>query len=303
MAIVSVIETAANRGVSGRVRESSRYTRSFMVKTDSPAEPMANVMGAVGIQVGYYHPEDTSVIATEFDCKPTGDLLMFEVVWSYEAPPASEAMEGGGTQPPPPPDPDNPGGVPVLTLPADVWSGGTSVAAIPIKTDVNDSVIVNSAGVGVPDLQADYAFSTLSLVRSYATTAEFVGLLGTYTNRINSDTFAGAPPGTWKCQGIKWSRQSQSNDGVTFTYYSVTFEFAYDSRGWKLEQYDVGFVEKVSGELKAIVDSDGQPISDPLPLVGGVAVRDGTPPTLIGGANGIQVYVAVPFSTVFGYPV
>jgi hypothetical protein len=300
MAIVNVIETAANRGVSGRVRESSRYTRSFMVKTDNPAEPMANVMAAVGIQVGYYHPEDTSVIATEFDCKPTGDLLMFEVVWSYEAPPASDTLENGGTQPPPPTDPDNPGGRPVLTLPADVWSGGTSVTAVPCFKDRFGDIMKNTAGTPIPELQMDYAFATLQLTRCFG---DFTALqpVFSYTNQINSAPWAGGAAGTWKCQGGSWSRETQANDGTTLTFYKCQLTFAYDARGWLIEQVNVGFQKLENGERVPIKDSDGNYVSEPAALdLAGQPIPPGSNDSVI---LQFEVYGQSDFASIFGQPI
>ena len=70
MAVVAVEELISGRGVSGRVRDSFKYTRAFLIQTDAPATSMVAIAQAPGVTFGQPHPDDNSVYAIEFDCQP-----------------------------------------------------------------------------------------------------------------------------------------------------------------------------------------------------------------------------------------
>ena len=238
MAIVQTYEIAEGRGVSGTARESLQYTRAFAVKIDDPATPMDEIAQAPGILLGSPHPDDPSVFATSFDCSISDDLLLYTLNVTYQAPTLVDASSdgpgsgggGGGTG----------GSYDYAVVPADTWSGSSSIAAVPIDRDINDAPIENTAGTPIPDLQVERAFASLSLTRSFPTAAAAATALTTYTDTINDAEWAGCPIQTWKCQGGSWQKQTQSSGGVNLTYYSATFNFAYDARRWVLQQVMIG---------------------------------------------------------------
>lgn len=301
MAIVQTYEIAEGRGVSGTARESLQYQRSFAIKIDDPATPMDDIAQAPGILLGSPHPDDPSVFATSFDCSVSDDLLLYTLNVTYQAPtlidastdgPGSGGGDGGGGG----------GGYDYAVVPADTWSGSSSVAAVPIDKDRFGTAIKNTAGTPVPNLQADWAFSSLSLTRSFATAAEAGTALAIYTNTINSGAWAGTPAQTWKCQGGSWQKQTQSSGGVNLTYYSATFNFAYDARGWILEQVMIG-TRKADGTNITEGDLSGDsskvtPISEPVGLDGsGNPVASGVEPAI----GAFQIYETADFSY-FGTP-
>ena len=299
MAIVQTYEIAEGRGVSGTARESLQYTRAFAVKIDDPATPMDEIAQAPGILLGSPHPDDPSVFATSFDCSVSDDLLLYTLNVTYQAPTLIDASTdgpgsgggGGGTG----------GGYDYAVVPADTWSGSSSVAAVPISKDKDGEAIVNTANTPIPDLQADKAYASLSLTRSYDTAAEAATALTTYTNKINSDSWAGTPAGTWKCQGGSWQKQTQSSGGANLTYYSATFNFAYDADGWKLEQVMIG-TRNAAGENiteKMVGGEKDELISEPVGLdATGYPV---TPPTKPAVAS-FDVYASTAFTPIFGVP-
>ena len=297
MAIVQTFEIAEGRSVSGTARESFQYQRSFAIKIDDPATPMDEIAQAPGILLGSPHPDDPSVFATSFDCSVSDDLLLYTLNVTYQAPPLVDASSdgpgtGGG---------GGGGGYDLAVVPADTWSGSSSVAAVPIDRDRFGTVIKNTADTPIPDLQADWAFASLSLTRSFATAAEAGTALTTYTNTINNSEWAGTPAETWKCQGGSWQKQTQSSGGVNLTYYSATFNFAYDSRGWILEQVMIG-TRKADGtnitEGDIAGDSSTTPITEPVGLDGsGNPVALGVDPAV----GAFQIYKTEDFSY-FGTP-
>ena len=313
MAIVQTYEIAEGRGVSGTARQSSVYTRAFAIKVDSPSTSMAEIAQAPGILLGSPHPDDPSVFASSFDCSVSSDLLLYTLNVTYQAPelidattdgPGSGEPGGGG------------GGYDYATLPADTWSGSSSVAAVPCTRDAdiggggqNRFTIANTAGVGIPDLQKDQAFAQLQLVKNYATLPAMVSDMYTYTNKINSvDWISSGDKWCWKCQGCNWQKVTQSNNGINITYFQASWTFAFDDRQWKLEPLNVGYMDKSGGEglistLKPIVTPDGEPVTEPVALDEDGLADFSNPPQVSGRelGSGWYVYDAIDLSY-FGTP-
>jgi len=266
MAIVQTYEIAEGRGVSGAARQSSVYQRSFAIKIDNPATSMAEIAQAPGILLGSPHPDDPSVFATSFDCSVSGDLLLYTLNVTYQAPELIDATSdgpgsGGGGD-------GGGGGYNYATVPADTWSGSSSVAAVPISVDKNDEPILNTANTPIPDLQADKAYASLSLTRSFPTALAAADALVQYANTINSTGWAGTPAKTWKCQGGSWQKQTQSTGGENLTYYSATFNFAYDASEWKIQQVMIGTTDASGNNItESMVGGSGEnPVSEPVGL-------------------------------------
>ena len=306
MAIVQTYEIAEGRGVSGTARESLQYQRSFAIKIDDPATPMDDIAQAPGILLGSPHPDDPSVFATSFDCSVSDDLLLYTLNVTYQAPALIDAStdgpgsgggdgDGGGGS----------GGYDYAVVPADTWSGSSSVAAVPISTDKDGEAIVNTANTPIPDLQAEKAYASLSLTRSYATAAEAATALTTYANKINSDAWAGTTAKTWKCQGGSWQKQTQSSGGVNLTYYSATFNFAYDADEWKLQQVMIGTRDSTGNTItEAMVGgSSSDPITEPVGLnLLGLAVDSTSSPPEKPYTATFYVYKEAAFTPYFGVP-
>ena len=264
MAIVQTFEIAEGRSVSGTARESFQYQRSFAIKIDDPATPMDDIAQAPGILLGSPHPDDPSVFATSFDCSVSDDLLLYTLNVTYQAPPLIDASsDGPGTD-----GGGGGGGYDLAVVPADTWSGSSSVAAVPIGVDKDGEAIVNTANTPIPDLQAEKAYASLSLTRSFGTALDAADALVQYTNTINSLGWAGTPARTWKCQGGSWQKQTQSSGGVNLTYYSATFNFAYDSAEWKLQQVMIGTRDSNGNNITEdmVGGSSSDPITEPVGL-------------------------------------
>ena len=267
MAIVQTYEIAEGRGVSGTARESLQYTRAFAVKIDDPATPMDEIAQAPGILLGSPHPDDPSVFATSFDCSVSDDLLLYTLNVTYQAPtlidassdgPGSGGGGGGGAG----------GGYDYAVVPADTWSGSSSVAAVPIQYDKDGVEIQNTAGTPIPNVQADWAFASLALTKSYPTAAAAATDLVTYSNTVNSSSWAGFGARCWKCQGGSWQKQTQSTNGVNLTYYSATFNFAFDERGWVNVQVMIGTRDADGNNItESMIGGSGEgQISEPVGL-------------------------------------
>jgi hypothetical protein len=294
MAIVAVTESIDDRSVSGKFRETMTYSRSFLVRVDSPATSIRDIAQAPGITFGSPHPDDGTVFALEFDCKPRGDsLLLYAVTVKYSTP-----ARDGETQPDP------------FQLPADVWSGGSSVTSAPCWQDNQGEPITNSAGVALPDLTMEMAEFSVSLTRCYGDLS-FIGILESYTNKLNNDTFLGCPKNTWKCQGGRFSKKTENAEGTTFVYWEVSFEFAYRADTWFLKPLDIGYSQLVDSagnptgsgtKVAAILGQDKKPIKEPAALNSGVAVPNGTAgfPKVINNGDGANPYDSASFASFGG---
>jgi hypothetical protein len=300
MAVVSQAESIDDRSVSGKFRETMTYGRSFIVRIDDPNTPLPDIAQAPGVQFGDPHPDDPTVYAMEFDCKPRGDsLLLYSVTVKYYTPATPQGDSPDNSEPP-----GGGGGGP--GLPGDIWTGGTSVTSGPCWLDNTGEPITNSAGVALPDLTMDIAEFTVSLTRCY-TGLSFIGILAEKTNKVNADPFLGMPKHTWKCQGGRFSKKIENASGVTFVYWEVTFEFAYRADTWFLKPLDIGYAQKVDDEGRpsqagqknaAILGQDKKPVKEPQSLEGGVAIPNGTPgyPKVINAGVGANPYEETGFA-------
>jgi hypothetical protein len=248
MAVVGTVEHIGT--FSGEHRSGVTYDRSFTVRVSTPDTPLLEIAQAPGVRLGDHHPADAWVICKSFDVKPRGGAeLLFTVSFKY-APP--ELADDGGA----------------AALPADVWSGGTSIQNVGVYRDRDNKVMVNSAGTVFPDITKDQSEYQLSLTRCYAEAA-FAAMgadIITYTNAINSDAWAGGTARQWKCQGAKWSKKVEADrSGARLAYYEATWEFAWRS-SWQFIAIDRGYMELRDGVQKAIIGQDGKPVKEQVPL-------------------------------------
>ena len=84
-------------------------------------------------------------------------------------------------------------------------------------------------------------------------------------DNINSDSFAKADPHCVKVGSIKPS--PAITDPVSqIRYYQVVYEFHFNPDGWKKSILSSGIEELKDGQLTAILDEKGQPVSTPQAL-------------------------------------
>lgn len=306
MAVTGVQETYESRSLSGALRESLKYERSFVVEVDSLTTPLLEIAKAPGVRLGHFHPECNYCICQSYSVSHRGGAaLMYNVKFSYDI------FKDDPTEPDDDPKYEQ--------IPAPVWSGGSSVTTVPTFVDRAGKRITNSAGTVIPDLERDQAETTLSLVRCYPGTAMATVLqaLANLTNTINNAAWSGGAAKTWKCQGGRWQRKIEGDDeGARLVYFEVTWDFLYRGETWTIKPLDVGFEQKVyfsgpTGEWlpsktgtkrMAINGEDGKPVREPAPLDDGIqytGVIDGvTWPKVLS----FDAYVERDFAASFGSP-
>lgn len=287
MAVTSFVEHIGT--FSGEHRSGVSYDRSFTVRVSTPDTPLLEIAQAPGVRLGDHHPADAWVICKSFDVKPRGGAeLLFSVSFKYSPP---ELKDDNNTN--------------TNSLPVDVWSGGTAIQETGVYRDRQGRVMVNSAGTVFPDITKDTAEYTLTLTRCYAESA-FSNMgndIVTYTNAVNSDTWASGTARQWKCQGARWTKKIEADKtGARVAYYETSWEFAWRS-SWQFIAIDRGFMELKGGVQQAIIGSDGKPVKEPMPLTAAGAAYFGTVDGLTyPKTKTFDLYTELAFGTKFGAP-
>jgi hypothetical protein len=300
MAVVWCRELPRERSQSGKYRETYVYKRAWLIRVDDPATSLPDITNAAGVGWLDGHPDDASCKALEFDTKPVDDTgLLYTYSVTYQVPPVDNGDSGGEGEP---------GSISTL-MKVPIWSAGSSVVTAPCYKDKDGDIITNSAGDPLEGLEKEEAEFRLTLTQYYPSHANWMGTARTYTNAVNSDTWNGGAPGTWKCQGCSAKVGSENVESATMIYWEVTWEFAYREDTWDLKPWDVGFHElcdvngtpSASGDKrKTIYTVDKKPTRQPVALSGGVALPPGSPPEVINGGDGVKVYQEQAFVSVFG---
>ena len=245
MGITWTREIPRERSLSGKLNDGEKYTRAFLVRTDSLTESLVNISNAPGISLGDTHPNNSSVQCETFDVKAADDSgLIYRVSFEY----AKQKPEDDT----PPPDPENPADGPNHGGRLPTWSANSSVTSGPVFKDNANNIITNSAGDPLEGLEKEHAEFRLSKTEYWGTHATWRTRATQFTNTVNDALWNDGDPGTWKCQGCSAKLNIENKDGVNDIYWELTWEFAYRQDGWNLKLWDVGFHE--------LVDESGQPV-------------------------------------------
>lgn len=293
MAVLSSRELVG-RGLQHRFGEAPTAERKFAVTLDDPATTTQEIINAVGILHGDYHPEYTYLrcvegIASENDPDPWHATVTIR----YQVP------ELGGNRDFDP----NP-----LARP-DVWSFSTGGAQVPAlayyegagNTDIRP--LVNAAGDFFEGLTMDESEVRASISGNRPTFP--LATAAAVTNAVNSDVYLGGTQYSWKCTGISAQQATEVVNDIEINYWQVSVELAYRQSGWPLLLPHIGWHYLDSGEKKVcyVKDDYGQNVaaSSPQPLNGDGSLK-------YPGAGGVpdllerRLNLAVPFSTYFGVP-
>ena len=297
MTIIYCKELPRERSQSGKHGETYTYTRAFLVRTDSPTEPLPNITNAPGFAWLDDHPDDASVGALEFETSPADDSsLLYYVKVQYGARPvdADSSWSPG----------DVPGTIAGL-MKFPVWSGSSSVTTGPCLEDKDAHKIVNSAGDPLEGMEMEMADAKLTLTNYAATHTAWMTAAQTYTNTCNNASWNGGGIDKWKCQGCAAKLSTENVNGITYVFWELTWEFAYRAKSWRLEPWDIGFAERCDSEgvasaagtkRRAIRGFDGKVTPRPVALAAGVAKPAGEPPD----ALVFWPYNRYDFGSVFG---
>lgn len=116
-----------------------------------------------------------------------------------------------------------------------------------------------------------------------------------YIDSVNSDVWFGKDPNTWYMEDI--TAEPQNFGGLD--YYQFTLIAEYDKNTWTKKILDRGFMEKVGGNVRQILDARGQPVSEPQLLDGnGVKLAPGNPAFF----RDFDILDELPFNALFPSP-
>jgi len=289
MAVVSYQRVMDGTTIAGKYGESFQVTERWQVRVDSPlTSKVAIVNGVPPCYYGTAHPEVSGIYCHEVDASPVDrDGMLWLVTAKFYIPKREKAANG---------------------LPKDDWQANGSTTNVPAFTALDGTTICNSAGDPLEGLSKERDERSWTLTRAYADHAAAIAARDAYSGRVNSATWAGTAAKTWKATFKSAKRASihkfeGDSNGDKIEYVEAVWEFRYEGSGWKLTPWDVGFMELVSGQRKAILGSDGKPVKQPVALnTDGTKATAGTKPFVINYGNGVDVYPTANFTTGFGEP-
>lgn len=303
MAVLGWRRVVDGTGLSGKVGEPARFDEAWIIRVDAPTTSKTDILKAV--PVGWYsaHWENASCRAMEFKLSPANkDGMIWRLDVAFYPPPKETQLDEEG-------------------IPSDYWDRAGGTTTVPAFRDVDGEMIVNSAGDPIEGLEKEREEKTWTLTKFYADDA-WMGDVAAYAGAVNSDTWDGGDPLTWKCyfksakrreiQNVSRDKTASSDSEGSATtggtdedlvFVETVWEFRYEPETWKAMPWDVGFHELVDGERKAIVGSDGKAVKQPVALnTDGTKKTAGEAPSVIRDGEGAELYPQAAFASKFGEP-
>jgi len=140
----------------------------------------------------------------------------------------------------------------------------------PFVRDVEtENVVCNSAGQLFPEPAMRENLTWVMVVQKNEATFD-ASYAESYANHVNSTTWQGGEPGTWKAGDV---RAERLKDEVYGYYWQISVAFAFDPIGWNRPILDQGRYELVDDTtygalLLEVLGANGVPVADPVPLNG-----------------------------------
>ena len=280
------------------------YTRIFLVRTnefvsqdpDDGRVTLQDISGAPGISWLDPHPENENAQLIDSNIQQDGDSpFHWKLTFTYKS--ATDLAE-----------------IP-WERPAQFSFNGSTASApafwyYPNNSDNNTKrIIINTAGDPLGGLDRDEGeFSVTITANLCPPSRSQYKADGTqvffpnapywdyakaqlYVGAINSDTYSGGVPKTWKCQSITATRKIEDVLGQQYIYWECNTTLAYRATTWDLQTWDVGFNEIVNGVRKKIL-AGSEPVSEPAALSNGRAKSPGVAPDLLT----FRIYPMRPFA-------
>lgn len=284
MAVVSCIEISRGVGAQATYGDVPTYTRQFLAKTDTflgqgtTFQELADSTGAGWLTP---HPQDPYALLIDASVQPEGDSpFHWRITLTYKT------------------------GEDLLPLepwlrPAQFSFNGSLASApafwhYPVDNDnATKQIIVNSAGDPLAGLDRDEGEFQVTITRNmeapfpYAKAQQYVGA-------INSDSWSGGAPKTWKCLSITGNRKIEAIAGDKYVYWEVNTSLAYRDTTWDIQTWDVGF-NQIKGGKRVKIMAGSEPVSEPAALSNGVEKTPGLPPDMLT----FRVYKMLPFGSAF----
>jgi hypothetical protein len=246
------------------------YVRTFVVETYGPEVGPLQVRSAIdpvtgghvpyigqfyhnGLAVGdpnYEYDAGSFIDTIEASCDQDGSGLQWTVTLNY----APYDMNTFGNDP--------------SLWPIKVSFGGERTEKV-VYFDKDGNPVRNSAGDPFdPPITIDDSRSTMTVTRNELVAAFDLTLAETFRDTINKAAWNGFDVHTVKL-GIITTSEPQYDSNAQIYYYTVTYPFMIDRKGWRKVILDSGCneIDATTGKTKAIMNQ-GQQVSDPVPLDG-----------------------------------
>ena len=284
MGIVKYTELATV-SASRKFGEPPVFQRKWVVEVNDPTTPQTDIVNAPGVSFLTPHPEAFYCLAMNASVSNySGSRWHYEVTWDYELPKQQNPDQNPLARP-------------------DIWkwtTGGLSVPALYYYDGSTLKPLQNSADDFFEGATTDISTLQASISGNRATFD--YGLAQAVANSINSDTYLGGPPGTWKCGGISGQPAVEVVNEAEIRYWQVEVSLEYRPDKWNLQLPNVGWNYLEGGTKKRayVVDPDtGErvPSSNPQPLNSDGTIKSGAPDILER-----RVQREVPFNDYFGQP-
>jgi hypothetical protein len=280
MAVVESKEMYRGRGRQTTYGDVPVYTRIFLVTVDDPRTDLQDISAEPGIDWLDPHPENENALLIDSNIQQDGDSpFHYKLTFTYKS--AQDLGEN-----------------PVDRPPQFSFSGGlASAPAFWYFPNNNDNstkrIIINTAGDPIGGLDRDEGEFTVSITINKAPPFDYVKAQS-YVGAINSDTWSGSAPKTWKCMSITGNRKIEDVQATKYLYWETNATLAYRNTGWDLQTWDVGFNEIVGGVRKKIL-AGSEPVSEPAALSAGRQKTPGQPPDMLM----FRIYPMLPFTGTF----
>lgn len=276
----------------GRSRQASldgvpQYVRVFLVRTDTLNPNMVHISAAPGPVWRDPYPDDHNARGVESSVAQDGESpFHYKVTLTYKYLDEDDKIP--------------------WRRPA-VYSFSGSLTSAPAFWHYPNSgdnetkrIIINTAGDPLSGLDRDEAEFSVSIQYNQKPPFDY-GKAQNYVGAINSDTWSGGAPKTWKCQSIQATRKFESIAGETpeappvkVLYFDTSVTLAYRNSGWDLQTWDVGFNQLVDGQRRKIM-AGNDPVSEPAALSNGREKTPGQPPDMLT----FRLYKTLPFVGTF----
>lgn len=237
------------------------YVRSWKVHADSPSDDAATIAADAGmpVDIGDVHPTDVNAYCTNVDITITDSSLD---LWLITASYSDQKQQ-----------------LPPLSRPP-LWKFSTNKQTRIVAFDKDGNPAWNSAGMPfTPGLEADESHTILSCeVNKDPGSFNMITHIQDYQDKVNNADWTITGVGTVSAHCAKISSiEGEQKEQYGTTYLAIRYVIELNADGWNpfgseplsgTKVLDAGTAELISGNLKAILDEHGVPISQPYPLNG-----------------------------------
>lgn len=231
---------------NGSVKIVRNYTEVYRVETSTNTDGPYIVGSAGGLPLlGDPHFEDTSATCRKIAPKREGEN---KLTWLVQCDYSTETPE-------PEEEEENPLLKPVIR------NKRSNQVEEPMVEDLEGNMVLNSAGCQpTSPVLVKRSYGIYQFTKNYATFND--QLADAIEDSVNSAVFLGKAAGTVRCNSIDAEEVYEGN----FHYWKLTFEFEYNPHGWQPKFLNDGLHEISGGELVRILDDNGEPVTEPVPL-------------------------------------